>query len=415
MIDRFVSDCVNLYLTGTEWRGLLIDLFRKSDPRPVFEETAARYLGVSHATALASARLGLYLILSYIRQSRALPAKPEILLSAYNFFAIPHIIRAAGFEPRCVDADPATGNIDPALIEKCITPNTVALIATHSHGWPCPMDELQAICRSHRLELIEDCAHALGGDYAGKKCGSWGLASFFSLSLTKTISTYSGGLLATNNPDLHRFATEAVRDYPRPPAVPLIKKICLGTVADLLTTPLLFDLFTYYPWLLLDRYCPEVKEGIMTEPSSPVQIGSLHRSFTPFQSLMGIRQVPKVDDLVARRRENSLFLLRTLQPFSFIRPLKTDYAVTHSPVYLNLAVRSAKRTVLQKHLLRNGIDTRRGYFVHCASATGENPSLFPATQGLCDEVFFLPNHNKYSTDQIRRLGERLSACLLKPF
>src|SRR5215813_5410395 len=105
--------------------------------------------------------------------------------------------RILGFRPVFVDIDPSTFNIDPARLEIAITPKTRAVVPTHLYGQPCDMDRIMPIARKHKLAVIEDCAHALGATYHGRRTGTFGDAAFFSFQMLKGLNAYGGGMAIT--------------------------------------------------------------------------------------------------------------------------------------------------------------------------------------------------------------------------
>lgn len=102
-----------------------------------------------------------------------------------------------------------TYNLDPADVERKITPKTKAIIAVHLAGNPCRMDELKSIADKHKLILIEDCAQAWGAKYRGKPVGTIGHIACFSLQQTKQITSGDGGAVGSSDerfgPLLQRF------------------------------------------------------------------------------------------------------------------------------------------------------------------------------------------------------------------
>jgi perosamine synthetase len=102
-----------------------------------------------------------------------------------------------------------TYNLDPADVERKITPRTKAIIAVHLAGNPCRMDELKSIADKHKLILIEDCAQAWGAKYRGKPVGTIGHIACFSLQQTKQITAGDGGVVGSSDerfgPMLQRF------------------------------------------------------------------------------------------------------------------------------------------------------------------------------------------------------------------
>ncbi len=96
-----------------------------------------------------------------------------------------------------VDIDPATFNIDPALIEAAITPRTKAVIPVHLFGQPADMTPIKAICDKHQLLLIEDCAQSFGAAVDGAMTGTIGMLGCFSFFPSKNLGCYGDGGLIT--------------------------------------------------------------------------------------------------------------------------------------------------------------------------------------------------------------------------
>lgn len=115
--------------------------------------------------------------------------------------------------PVFADLEPNTANLDPADVERKITPKTKAIIAVHLFGNPCKMAELKAIADKHKLILIEDSAQAWGALYRGKPISTIGDIGCFSLQDTKHIACGDGGVVVTNDekfgPLLIKFGDKA--------------------------------------------------------------------------------------------------------------------------------------------------------------------------------------------------------------
>ncbi len=109
-----------------------------------------------------------------------------------------------GGRPVFADIGPITYNIDPAEIERKITPKTKAIIPVHFTGQPCEMEEIHRIAREHGLAVIEDAAHALGAEYKGQKIGSLSSdMTAFSFHPVKPITTGEGGMVVTDDAKLY--------------------------------------------------------------------------------------------------------------------------------------------------------------------------------------------------------------------
>ena len=118
----------------------------------------------------------------------------EVLVTGYTFFASCASIVAAKAMPVICEVD-ETLTIDPADIEKKITPATKAIVAVHMRGVPCNMDAILEIAKKHNLKVIEDCAQAVGATYKGKYVGTMGDCGCFSFQYHKTITAGEGGMI----------------------------------------------------------------------------------------------------------------------------------------------------------------------------------------------------------------------------
>src|SRR5437667_4676722 len=155
-----------------------------------FEKRFADYHGMHHAISASYGRMAFY----YILKALDLPRDSAIMFPALTFWVVPEMARVLGFRPKFVDIDPGTFNMDPAKFEAAIAPATRAVVPTHLYGQPCDMDSIMTSARAHGLFVIEDCAHALGATYKGRKVGSFGNAAFFSFQMLKPLNTYGGGM-----------------------------------------------------------------------------------------------------------------------------------------------------------------------------------------------------------------------------
>ena len=160
-----------------------------------FESGFARYIGVPHAIAMNSCTSALFLALV------AAGIRGEVILPSFTFVASANAIVTAGATAVFADIDPVTFNLDTAHVESLITPRTEAIMAVHYAGQPCRMDRLSALAERHGLLLIEDCAETIGGSFAGRKAGAFGVGCF-SFFPTKNITTGEGGMLTTGDADL---------------------------------------------------------------------------------------------------------------------------------------------------------------------------------------------------------------------
>lgn len=159
------------------------------------ESEWAAKLGASHAvlfnTGTAAIHAALYAV--------GVQAGDEVITTAFTFSGTFQAVLHQGAIPVFVDIDPATYNIDPALIEARITPRTKALLPVHIHGMPCDMDQIMAIAARHKLAVVEDAAQAHLATYRGRLVGTIGRAGAFSVQATKNLSGIEGGFVVTDD------------------------------------------------------------------------------------------------------------------------------------------------------------------------------------------------------------------------
>ena len=123
---------------------------------------------------------------------KALGLKGEIITTPFSFIATTSSILWEGWKPVFVDIDPNTLNMDPALIEAAITPQTSAIIAMHVFGNPCDIDAIQEIAARHHLKVIYDASHCFGTKYKGQSVFQYGDISITSFHATKLFHTIEG-------------------------------------------------------------------------------------------------------------------------------------------------------------------------------------------------------------------------------
>ena len=175
------------------------------------ERAYCERLGRKYALAVNSGTAALSLAMNAL----GLGPGDEVLLPGYLWVSCIAAIIRAGAIPRLVDVDD-TFCMDPADLERKIGTHTRAVLLTHMSGAPGAVDKVAAICRAHKLSLIEDCAQANGATFRGKPVGTFGDLSIFSFQLNKNITAGEGGLVVCDQETFYRRAW-ACHDlgYPR--------------------------------------------------------------------------------------------------------------------------------------------------------------------------------------------------------
>jgi perosamine synthetase len=166
-----------------------------------FEEAFAEVVGAPYAAAVSSGTAGLHLLCI----TAGVGPGDEVVTTPYSFVATANCAIYEGATPVFADIDRRTLNLDPAAVEARITHRTRAVIAVDIFGYPCELEELQAICDRHGLALIDDACEALGASYRGRTIGSHGMPSVFAFYPNKQITTGEGGMVTTHSEEEWRL------------------------------------------------------------------------------------------------------------------------------------------------------------------------------------------------------------------
>jgi len=128
----------------------------------------------------------------------------EVITPALTFIADQNVVEMVGAKNVLADITSINEDwsMDPADIEAKITPKTKAIMIVHYAGFACDMERITAICKKHKLFLIEDCAHTPGADFNGKPLGTFGDIAAFSFFANKNIAVGEGGMVVTRNNEL---------------------------------------------------------------------------------------------------------------------------------------------------------------------------------------------------------------------
>ncbi|MEK7603496.1 MAG: DegT/DnrJ/EryC1/StrS family aminotransferase [Patescibacteria group bacterium] len=170
-----------------------------------FEQKFAKYLGARYVVGVNSGTDSIVIALKAI----GIKMGDEVITTAHTATPTVAAIRVAGAIPVFVDIDENTLNIDPAFIEKKITPKTKAILPVHLYGYPADMDIIKKIAVKNKLFLVEDACQSHGASFRGKKLGTIGDVGCFSFYPTKNLGAFGdAGAVVTNN---KKIADSAMR------------------------------------------------------------------------------------------------------------------------------------------------------------------------------------------------------------
>ncbi len=160
-----------------------------------FEEAFAAFTGARYAVAVSNGTAALHAAMNAI----GIRAGDEVIVCTMTFAATANAVLFCGGIPVLVDCDPDTLLIDPKAVERAITKKTVAICAIDYAGQPCDYESLHSIATQHKLVLLADACHALGGIYQHHPVGCLADLSTFSFHPVKPLTTGEGGMITTDN------------------------------------------------------------------------------------------------------------------------------------------------------------------------------------------------------------------------
>ena len=190
---------------GPEEEAALAEVLRASAPScgpkvKKFEEAFAAYCGAAYGLAVTSATAGLELAVIAAK----IGPGDEVITTPISWISTANAAAAQGASVVFADVNPRTLNLDPASLAEKITNRTKAIIVVHLYGQCCDMDPIMAVARERGILVIEDCAHAAGGEYKGRRAGTLGDIGVFSFHQQKNMVTLGeGGMITTSRQDLY--------------------------------------------------------------------------------------------------------------------------------------------------------------------------------------------------------------------
>ncbi len=341
-----------------------------------FEKAVAAYVGAKHGVATTSCTTALHLALVVA----GVGPGDEVIVPSFTFIASANAVVYCGATPVFADIDARTYNVDPADVERRITPRTKAIMPVDQIGLPCDIDAIKAVARSRRLAVVEDAAPAIGATYKGRRVGANALLTCFSFHPRKVITTGEGGMVMLDD--------DALADRARK------LRAHAMSVSD------------------LERH--RADRVILEEYH---ELGFNYR-MTDIQASIGLVQMRRLDELLrlrialAERYNRELSRIRGLAV-----PFTPDYATHTYQSYCVRLTEEAKldRETLMTNLLRRGIATRRGVMAsHLEPFYRERQgeTRLPRTEEAAETTMLIPLYPQMTDEEqgyvVEALREELS-------
>ena len=320
-----------------------------------FEKRFAELHDVKYALGVANGTDALFLSMIGLGIGKG----DEVITAPNSFLASASSIHIAGATP--VFADVCDDfNLDPEKVEKAITPRTKAVIVVHLTGRPAKMDALVAICKKHKIHLIEDCAQAILASYNGKKVGSFGTTGCFSLHPLKNLAACGdGGVITTNDEKL-------------------------------------------YKWLLQAR-----NHGLINRDECA--FWSYNSRLDNLQAAILNVKLGQIEKWTARRREIAGIYQKKLKGLDLIVPNDKG---GEKAVYHTFIIQSKRRDELKDFLRSKGIDSKVHYpiAIHQQAAAKElsyKKGSFPLTERQTETILSLPVYPELTDEQVNYICDQM--------
>lgn len=313
------------------------------------------YLQVSNIIATTNGTLPLQIAI------KALGLTGEVVTTPFSYVATTSSIVWEGCTPVFVDIHPEYLTIDETKIEAAITPNTIAILATHVFGNPCAVEDIEVIAKKHNLKVIYDAAHCFGVTYKGQSLFNFGDVSTCSFHATKVFHTGEGGALVTTNVKLHD------------------------------------KLFYHHNFGHKGR---EYFQGLGT-----------NAKMSELQAAMGLAVLPYMEEIINSRKHvceiyNKAFKTSDLQVLK-LRP-NTDWNYSYYPVVFNS---EAQLLNVQSALNTEQIFPRRYFYPSLNTLPYIENNKLPISESISKRVLCLPLSASLSVESVTKISQIINTVI----
>ena len=277
----------------------------------------------------------------------------EVIIPSLTFVATANAVVLNNAKPIFVDVDPKTLCLDTEQIKKAITKKTKAIIPVHFAGMACNLDEIKEICKIHKLQLIEDAAHATGTKYNKKRIGSHGNFVCFSFHPVKNLAMPTGGVIAINQNDHKKIRKK----------------------------------------LMASRWC-----GITNRKDDNYDIKEAGWNYymNEFSAAIGLTQLQKLEKTNKIRRQIAKKYFQMLE-------IEEKMPFNNSCSYHFYWIRVKNREKFRKKLKDKGIETGTHYKPIHTFSFYQSKTKLPITEKIAKEIVSLPTHPNLSENNVEKI------------
>ena len=331
-----------------------------------FEKEFPAYVGRKHGTCTCNGTTALHLAL----RAAGIGPGDEVILPSFTMIATAFAICYCGAIPVLIDANPDDWNLDVSKLETAISAKTKAILVVHIYGHPTDMDPVLESAARHNLLVIEDAAEAIGSEYKGKLCGSFGNISCFSFFANKNITCGEGGMVLTND-------------------------------------DLLYDRLRYLKNLSFPL--GKSREYVHEEIGYNYRMSNLHAA-------VGCAQLERVHEYVEMRRRNAALYSQRLSRIPGLRLPVESRSVKNSYWMYGVVCEKqfpVSRDELIAKLLDRGIESRKFFKpMHLQKSIRDYgfraPAAMPISEQLGDAGLYLPSSSSLGVEDIDRICDAIA-------
>jgi dTDP-4-amino-4,6-dideoxygalactose transaminase len=359
-----------------------------------FQKALKETLGVKYCFLLNSGLAAFYLILKAL--SRA-DNRKGVLLPAYTALDLVLPIKKLGLKVELCDISLDTFNLDPDLLAKAISKDTLCVLGVHLFGIPCEINRLLGLAREKNIFLVEDAAQAQGTFINAKAAGLFGDLGFFSLNRGKNLPTYSGGCIITESQDLGNIISGEIDRLSMANDFQGLSSFVKLAALSLVTRPFFYGLL--YPFI-----SPFKRK----EVSGDFCIGR----YSDFQAGVGIALLRRLAEFSSQRYQNGMFLINALKDAEGVIipriPENTQPAFNRFPVVFEDL---QKREKVERELAGLGIESSRMYLrpLHHIFELGYKKEDFPKASYLAGHLLTLPAHPLVGQENLARIANAIKS------
>jgi dTDP-4-amino-4,6-dideoxygalactose transaminase len=328
-----------------------------------------------HGVAVSSCTTALHLALV----AAGLGPGDEVIVPSLSFIATANSVRYVGAEPVFADVDLVTQNLTPQTVEPLLTPRTRAVILVDQAGVPADLDAMTALCAPREIAVIEDAACAAGSTYRGRPVGAGAALAAYSFHPRKLLTTGEGGMVVTPQAEV-AARLRRLREHG------------------------------------MDVSAADRHAGGKPVIEHYVEVGFNYR-MTDIQAAVGLVQLAKLPQLVARRRELAMRYHELLADIpGLVTITDPDYGTTNYQSFWVLLPEDfpISRDELMESLSASGISARRGIMAaHSEPAyAGVKHAPLPVTERLTSSSLILPLFHQMTLEQQDHIVSSVTAAAL---